>query len=258
MTPKPHFSLKQIRSLLNFHTFPASLQKRLGFIRSARFQPYFVAAFILWLVGAVEIIQKSGGQGLDPRFWMLVAILITIYGGVRVFRLTPDRHTFPASRKSPRAKEIVNRIHSSGFAVYQDPTETNTDGYIIVGPAGIYALEVKERNLFGSRTIEFGRDDKLVLGGRIADSRPVKRAQAAAQKIREGLKGALHKGLSVKPLVVFLNDWRINRQERQPNVPVLNENELPQYLNGQERVLSQSEVAEISLYLNQAAFAAAC
>jgi len=245
MTPKSHITFKQVQSLLEF-------------IRSAGFQPYFLAAFILWLVGAVEIVQKTGGQRLDPRFWMLVAVVITIYCGIRAFCLTPRRQSLSGKTKSPRATEIVNRIHSNGFAVYQDPTETSGDGYVIVGPAGIYAVEVKERNVFGSRTIEFGGDDKLVLGGRIADSRPVKQAQLAAQKIREGLKGVIHKGLAVKPLVVFLNDWRINRQEQQPNVPVLSGDELPQYLNGQEPILSQSEIAEISSYLNQTTFAAAC
>ena len=227
-------------------------------MRSDRFQPYLVVAFTLWLVGAVEIIQLTSGQGLNPRFWMVVAILITIYSGVRIFRLTPRPTNIAARKTRTRANEVVNRIHSSGFAVFQDPTETKRDGYVIVGPAGVYALEVKERNVFGSRTIEFAGDDKLVLGGRIADSRPMKQAQAAALKIHEGLKGVLNRGFSVKPLVVFLNDWRINRAQGEADVPVLNENELPQFLNDQESVLSQSEVAEISTYLDQAAFAAAC
>lgn len=225
-------------------------------MRNERFQPYLVVAFTLWLVGAVEIIQLTSGQGLNPRFWMVVAILITIYSGVRIFRLTPRPVNIAARKARTRANEVVNRIHSSGFSVYQDPR--HRDGYVIVGPAGIYALEVKERNVFGSRTIEFVGDDKLVLGGRIADSRPVKQAQAAALKIRDGLTGVLHKGFTVKPLVVFLNDWRINRAQNEADVPVLNESELPQYLDGQESVLSRSEVAEISTYFDQTAFAAAC
>ncbi len=223
-----------------------------------RFQPYLVVAFTLWLVGAVELVQLTGGQGLNPKFWMVVAILITFYSGVRVFRLTSPRPNVAARMKRTRANEVVNRVHSSGFAVYQDPSETKGDGYVIVGPSGIYAVEVKERNVFGSRIIEVAGDDKLVLGGRIADSRPVRQAQAAALKIRKGLKGVLHKGLVVKPLVVFLNDWRINRTQGEDHVPVLSENELAQYLDGQESVMSESEVAEVSTFLNQAAFAPSC
>ena len=257
MTPQTHFSFKQIRSF-SFSAFQASLHKSLVLMRSEQFQPYFVAAFTLWLVGTVEIIQLTSGQGLNPRFWMVVAILITIYSGVRVFRLTPRSISVGAKRKRARANGVVSKIQSSGFAVYQGLTESESDGYVIVGTAGVYALEVKERNVFGSRTIEFAGDDKLVLGGRIADSRPVREAQAAAIKIGQGLKGGLQKRLTVKPLVVFLNDWRINRVEGESEVPVLAENELPQYLNGQASVLTQSEVAEISTYLDQAAFAAAC
>ncbi|HJT82252.1 MAG TPA: nuclease-related domain-containing protein [Chthoniobacterales bacterium] len=209
-------------------------------------------------MGAVEIIQLTSGQSLNPRFWMAVAILITIYSGVRVFRLRPRPAKIAPRKKRARATEIVNQIHSKGFAVYQDPSEPNGDGYIVVGPSGVYALELKERNVFGSRTIEFGGNDKLILGGRIADSRPVKQAQAAAMKIGDGLKGVLHKGFAVRPLVVFANDWRIHRAPGEAEVAVLNEDELPQYLNGQASVLSQSDVAEISTCLDQFEFAAAC
>ena len=257
MTPKTHFSFNQVRSFLRSNILPTSFQKHFELMRSERFQPYFVVAFTLWLVGVVEIIQLTSGQGLNPRFWMAVAVLITIYSGLRVFRLRLQSINVGTTSRT-RASEVVNRIHASGFAVYQDPSETTRDGYVIVGPTGVYALEVKERSVFGSRTIEFVGQDKLVLGGRIADSRPLKQAQASASNIREGLTRVLDKGFAVKPLVVFLNDWRINRTRGDTGVPVLNEKELPQYLNGQESVLSQSDVAEIATYLDQTALAAAC
>jgi hypothetical protein len=150
---------------------------------------------------------------------------------------------------------VRDRIRAFGC---QDATETNHDGYVLVGPAGIYALEVKDRNVFGSRTIDCRRDDELVLGGRIADSRPVKQAEAAAAKIRDGLNDMLDKRVAVNPLVVFLNDWQINRGQHEANVPVLNENELPEYLNGKQQVLSKADISEIATYLDRAAFAAAC
>jgi hypothetical protein len=61
----------------------------------------------------------------------------------------------------------------------------------------------------------------------------------------------------VKPLVVFLNDWQINRPATERDVAVVNEGELEQYLNRQEPILSPAEVADVSTWFNNHAFAAA-
>jgi hypothetical protein len=258
MTPRTHITPNQFRSLFSFTVLPQSWRKHLGLLRNERFQPYFVAAFTLWLVGAVEIIQKTGGQKLDPRFWMLVAVLITVYSGLRIFRLTPKASPVSSRTVPPPVSDMVNRMRSNGVAVCENATDENRGAYVLVTPAGIYAMEVKARNVFGSRTIEYRRDNELVLGGRIADSRPMKQAQAAAQKIRERLGAVLQTGTVVKPLVVFLNDWRINRASAQHEVDVLNEHEIQHYLQTQKPVLSESDVTEISTYLNGPEFAAAC
>src|SRR5437868_13963709 len=89
MTHKTIPASAYFRRLANFASIPDSWSKQLDLIRNDSLQPYFFVAFTLWLVGVVEIIQKTTGQRLDPRFWMLVAVLITAYSGVRIFRLTP-------------------------------------------------------------------------------------------------------------------------------------------------------------------------
>ena len=226
-------------------------------MRSERFQPYFVAAFTLWLVGAVEIIQKTGGQRLEPRFWMFIAILITVYSGVRIFRLSPPQPKLRSRKASSAEQGMVNRIRANGLAVYHESTQQKRGGYVVVGAAGVYALEVKEGSVFGSGTVDYRKENELVLGGRISDPRPLKQAQAAAQKMREKLQTVLPKRSTVKPLVVFLNEWRINRSATQSDVAVVSANELEQYLSGQEPTLSQSEVTEISTCLNDLALAAA-
>ena len=232
---------------MTLNAIPDSLRKQIELIRNPRFQPYFVAAFTLWLVGAVEIIQKTTGHRLDPRFWMLIAILFTVYGGVRMFRASSRPANQSPAKRSSAADAIVHRIVASGLTVYQDPVQTKgSDGYVVVGPSGVYAMEIKAQNVFGSRTIEFGRPDELILGGRISDRRPVQQAQATARRIQERLTGIAAPRSLVKPLVVFLNDWRINIPDRAAEVPVVNASELEQYLSTQTAVLTDSEVAEIS------------
>src|SRR5438477_4380399 len=87
MTHKSNPALRYFLELFRFSVLPQRLQKYIDLIRNDRFQPYLIVAFTLWLVGAVEIVQKTTGQRLDPRFWMIIAILITAYSGARIFRL---------------------------------------------------------------------------------------------------------------------------------------------------------------------------
>ena len=247
MTHKESFALADLRSLLTFTFLPTSWRKHLDLIRTQRFQPYFIVAFTLWLVGAVEIVQRIGGQRLDPRFWMLIALMITAYSAVRVFRLVSPRASSHRSAAGRAADQLVQRMVSSGLTVHQD--ENGSGGYVVVGPSGIFPLEVKAGNVFGSRTIECGQDE-LVLGGRISDARVIRRAKAMAAELRGRLEGMLPGQSAVKPLVVFLNEWQINGGQGRQDVAVVNENELQQYFGEQKPILDSSQLATISACLN--------
>ncbi|MFL6514340.1 MAG: nuclease-related domain-containing protein [Chthoniobacterales bacterium] len=246
MTP---FGNSAVRSIQNiFHSaVSGELRREIGeLVRNQRLQPYFGAAFMLWLVGLVELIQKIGGQRLDPRFWMGIAVLITIYSGVRIFRLHPSSLGRAASKSPTPVEQLVSRMQSHGVAVYPSALENVSDGCVIVGPGGVYAVAVKARKLFGSQTIQFGKRNKLVLGGRISDSRPLRQAHTMAQKIGDQLRGVLRARISVKPLVVFLNDWRVDRDSAESDVAVMNEHELEQLLARQESNLTPAEIAAVS------------
>src|ERR1700730_2964855 len=116
MISRTHSAIQQLLSFRDLSLLPEAWRKQLDLVRSDRFQPYFVIAFTLWLVGAVEIIQKTGGQRLDPRVWMAVAVLIRTYGGVRLFRLTPRRLGFAGSKMSSAVNDIMSRIQANGLS----------------------------------------------------------------------------------------------------------------------------------------------
>jgi Nuclease-related domain len=248
MASTPHTGLQQLRSALNPQFLATIWPKVLELLRNPGFQPYYLVAFTLWLVGTVEIIQKIGGQHLDPRFWMLVAILITVYSGVRIFRLTPLATT--GNRKWPTAlTDMITRMQANGFDVYPAPNQDKENaGFVLVGRSGVFAMEVKSRKVFGSRRIEFGSGNELILGGRISDRRPVQQAQGTAEIIREKLAEIGAESSIVTPLVVFLDGWTVSFGSAH-DVPVVTAGELEPFLNAQPAVLSDSEVVEVSACL---------
>jgi hypothetical protein len=249
-----HTVLRQRWSAFNSNFLSPIRARVLGVVRNQRLQPYLVIAFTLWLVGVVEIVQKIAGQHLDPRFWMLVAVAVTVYSGIRIFRLTPK--SIKTFRKwSPAVDEMVARMQNNGLTVYPVPVaEKGNDGVVVVARSGVYALELKSQKVFGSRRIEYGRENELILGGRISDRRPVQQAQGMAETVRETLaETALTAESTVTPLVVFLDDWTINDSGITHEVPVVTAGELQPFLDAQANVLNDAEVAEIS-----ACLAAAC
>ena len=218
-------------------------------LRRKRVQAGFVVAFTLWLVGAVESVQSSSGQQPDPRFWMIIAIVITAYSGTRAFRLSPDLERAGASGRAinPAMREIVRRIQAAGMSVYRESEDQTRDGaYVLVGPAGIFSMKVKARKVFGSGTIGFRKGNELVLGGRIADARAVKEAKAIAGNLSDRISAVVRRAAAVKPLVVFCNGWQINRPNDNTDVSVLNANELGRYFETQQPVLSPSELDEVA------------
>ena len=249
MASTTHNALRQLWSGFS-SKFPSIIARVSTLVRNQRLQPYLVIAFMLWLVGMVELVQKIAGQHPDPRFWMLVAIVVTIHSGVRIFRLTPK--SMKRLRKwSPAVSEMVVRMQDSGLTVYPAPShEKGNDGFVVVGHSGVYALELKTQKVFGSRRIEYGRENELILGGRISDRRPVQQAQGIAETVRETLaETAVTAPSTVTPLVVFLDDWTINDSGITHEVPVVTATELQPFLDAQSTVLNDAEVAEISACL---------
>jgi hypothetical protein len=140
-------------------------------------------------------------------------------------------------------------MQANGLEVYPAPNHNNENaGFVAVGRGGVYAMEVKSRKVFGTRRIEFGADNELILGGRISDRRPVQQAQQTAETIREKLAEIAGGQSIVTPLVVFLDGWTIGFGSAH-EVPVVTAGELEPFLNAQPAVLSDSEVAEVSAHL---------
>jgi len=256
MTHKAVAALHSFRTWFRSHSLPESFRKAVDLIHSQHLQPYFIVAFTLWLVGAVEIVQKTTGQPLNPGFWMLLAILITSYSGLRIFRLSAGISNVRRPSRLPEVDNLMSRLASNGFTVYHEPAlSKGSDSYVLVGPGGVHAMEVQAREPFGTRTIEVRSPNELVLGGRITDQRPLQHARVAAGKLRERFTGVSQVQAAVKPLVVFVNEWQVTQPNPEQEITVLNANQLEQYLTTEQPIFTKSQVAEISSYLDEPAAA---
>ena len=212
--------------------------------------PFLVLNFAFLIVCAVEWTQKFAGASPDPRFWTVLSLLVTAYGGVQVFRLRPGLRSFYGGKHGERrVAEVLDRLGSKGFVAFHDLANSglNVD-YVVVGPSGIYAIETKMRR--GSGLISYGGDRELIFGGRINDSRPLRQAQNSARAVHRRLKERDH-AYWVKPMVVFCGNWRVHAQAGDFGVEVTTAGQLENFFERQQPEITGKEIAGICSQLER-------
>jgi hypothetical protein len=219
-------------------------------LRDERLLPLLLFMFAFWLVCAVEWTQTIAGTAPDPRFWTLLSLIVTLYGGVQVFRLHGRLgHVATSKQANQKVFEILDRIRSKGFVAFHGlaGTSRNID-HVVVGPTGVYTIESKARS--GSGTIDYRSDDELVFAGRIKDGRPLHQARSSAHAVQTRLNENLDESYRVKALVVFLGDWRVHREREDFSVEVTTADQLEDYFDTQPPELTSKEIAQICSRLN--------
>ena len=217
--------------------------------------PVLLIMFAFWIVCAVEWTQRWVGIIPDPRFWSALSLVVTVYGGLQIFRLRRRHHSStPRVAGEKEVARILHQIRGRGFVAFHNlpGTERNID-HVVIGPSGIYAIETKARS--GSGTIDYCSDDELIFGGRIKDGWPLRHACGSASAVQTRLNHGLPEGYAVKPLVVFLGDWNICRHQENLAVDVTTLDQLAEYFDQQEPELTGKEIAAISSYFEGAAAA---
>jgi hypothetical protein len=222
-----------------------SLREEVDRLSEQGLVPLLIFSFAFWIVCAVAWTQKFAGATPDPRFWTLLSLLVTAYGGFQVFRLRPRIRSFRSSERSERkVTAVLDRLRPKGFVTFHNLANSglNVD-HVVVGPSGIYAIETKTRR--GSGLISYGSDRELIFAGRINDSRPLRQAQNSARAVHRRLKERLDQARWVKPVLVFCGNWHVNGQAGDFGVEVTTTEQLENFFEQQQPELTRKEVAEI-------------
>jgi hypothetical protein len=230
-----------------------SIWKRIRFPWNDAILPALVIPFVFWIICATDWIQRRlGGTQPNTKFWAMAAVMATFYGGLQFFRLRPRLRRLHRRPKGERVvAEILDRARAHGCAVFHDlPSDFGNIDHVVVGPAGVFAIETKART--GAGTIEYRNENEIVFGDRLIDQRALARARGSARAVQEKLQECFETKLPVTPLVVFVGEWRVHRHPGNFVVDVLAAHQLENYFDRQQPQLTRQEITEIAAQFESA------
>jgi Nuclease-related domain len=216
-----------------------------------RLMPYIFGPGFLWLIFVVESSHSWTGQPPQPRFWLCLAIAATGLSWIGFRRLLPKfRGLNRGERGELRVAEILNELRSCGYRAFHDLVGDgfNID-HVVVGPAGVFAIETKFRS--GHGEIEFRNGEGLFVGGYPDEKDCLKQARGNAFEVNRIIKENCSFDEWVWPIVVFVGEWRVKNDWQTTDARVFTTNKLVSHIVNQQPRLKQSEINLIASHLER-------
>jgi Nuclease-related domain len=216
-----------------------------------RLMPYVFIPIFLWLTVAVELIHWWSNQPPQPRLSLCVAIAATGFSWIGFRRLRPTfRNLNRGERGELRVAEVLEELREFGYRPFHDLIG---DGYnidhVVVGPAGVFAIETKFRS--GGGVIEFRNGEGLFVGGYPEEKDCLRQARGNAWEVNRIIKESCGINRWVTPLVVFVGNCKIKNRWHDTDARVFTADQVARYIHEQQPELTRREIDLICTHLER-------
>ncbi len=190
-----------------------------------------ISTFFLPLFLYSAILSQAYFTAQSPSFFVIAILVLTtgIFEAYFIFKLVQifnRRRKFRLGYEGELAVgQELNQLLRDGHYVYHDfPADKFNIDHIIVGPAGVYAVETKARQK--PATGNGQADARVVYDGKKIqfpdwwETKPLKQAQIQAKWLSRWLGSAVGAPIEVRP-VVALPGWFVDRSNSN-GLPVIN------------------------------------
>lgn len=151
-----------------------------------------------------------------------------------------------------KVAEALSELQAIGYRVINDiPRKGYNIDHVIVGAAGVFAVETKYRSGYGE--IEFRNGEGLFVDGRKEEKDPLAQARGNAAEVNRMVKEDCGVYQPVKPLVVFVGNYRIKNTWRETDARVFTADQVVRYVCEQQPALIRSEIQLIASHLERTA-----
>ncbi len=214
---------------------------------------------VLWIMAGAFAVALAIAEWirewfeLPPAPWSLTIFAVIVAGIVawRLVLITQELRQLALGRKGEIVVgQCLEELRAQGYAVLHDITgnDFNVD-HILVGPAGVFAVETKTRTKPTDHDAQVVYDGQTItVDGFTPERDPVKQVKAEADFVRDLIESATGKRLDVRPVVLFPG-W-YTKFDGPKDIWVLNPKLLVGYLRNERRSLSDEDVRLISFALS--------
>ncbi|MGK0188689.1 MAG: hypothetical protein ACI9R3_004501 [Verrucomicrobiales bacterium] len=211
-----------------------------------RIAEYIIVAAFTAIMASFEWVRSWIALPPQPVAVSFLAAGLIVYASVRIYLLTRKLKALNAERDGrKRLQEHVQQLGDRGYYAF----DGIIDGYgmsigsVLVGPGGLFVLEVKTYTQSGSPRdrIEQPTPETLFIGGRPAIGNPLRQARNSARRLAMTLESQGAAGYNPLALLVFPG-WRIGKAHEKGDVRVINETMLADYLKSRPNVLEARDV----------------
>jgi hypothetical protein len=218
-----------------------------------RLIPFYLATVLLWILWGWEKYSLVTHLPPQPGSILVLAIVATCVSAIVLLRLRKQfRNLNRGERGEMKVAEALTELQASGYRVINDiPRKGYNIDHVIVGPAGVFAVETKYRNGYGE--IEFRNGEGLFVGGRKEENDPLAQARGNAAEVSRMIKEDCGVNRWVKPLVVFVGNYKIKDTWRETDARVFTADGVVRYVCEQQPELKRSEIQMIASHLERSA-----
>ena len=215
---------------------------------------YFFTLSVSWLFAFWQCLYKWASSKPNPVFWTVFAVLVSAYCFYRIWRVYPEFRNLNLGEKGERrVSEVLQKLRGRNYVTFDDLVlnGVNVD-HVVVGPAGVFAIETKAYSLFGNGFAGIAADGELCLSGKAALKDALKQARTSAALTSAELKRWTTREIWVTPVLV-LPGWRIHPPKTEPAVVILNEETISEFFNRLPENLTPVQIREICSHLDRSA-----
>jgi hypothetical protein len=215
--------------------------------------PFYFSPAFLWILWGLEEFRARTHQPPAPTPFLCLAIIMTGVSAIVFGRLWQNfRRLNHGERGELRVAQVLDDLRNFGYHAFHDLVRDgfNID-HVVVGPAGVFAVETKFRS--GRGEITFRNGEGLFVGGFPEEKDSLKQARANAAEVNRLIKENCGFNEWVWPLVVFVGDWRVRNDWQNTDARVFTPDKLVTHIVNQQPRLKRSEIKLIASHLERSA-----
>jgi len=210
-------------------------------LSEALFMVALVPSLIIGVFLASAIVSGKAIGSSSIVVGIIIWGCFTVYYMVKIFRLLSERRDLRLGLDGELAvAEELNKLMFNGYHVYHDfPAEKFNIDHILIGVAGVFAVETKTRS---KRKADRGKFSAEVTydGNRLSfpngyDVNALTQGKDQASWLGKWLTSAVGEKVGVEPIVT-LPGWYVKRVKPE-GIPVLNPKEIRTYITSKHKAL---------------------